>query len=134
MQSDPWSEVPSETISTTYSFEPPTADQTVAQGVTDLDGTVRFEILQAQLPIAGNIVAATTTSYDADYPPPITFASEAPAPDTSPDLYFLVTKSDGSVVDSRQFGGFLSNLTASQVGSLSNPLTITFGTTVGGNL
>ena len=135
IQSDPYSEVPSETISTTYSFEPPTADQTVAQGVTDLDGTVRFEILQAQLPTAGNIVAATTTSYDADYPPPITFTSETPVPDTSPDLYFLVTKADGSVVDSRQFGGgFLSNLTASQVGSLSSPLTITFGTTVGGNL
>lgn len=133
VQSDPYSQVPSEVISTTYSFEPPTADQKVAEGVTDLDGTVRIELLQAQFPIAGNIVAETTTSYDADYPPPITSTSETPVPDTAPDLYFLVTKADGSVVDSRQFaGGFLSNLTASQVGSLSNPLTIKFGGTVGG--
>ena len=88
----------------------------VAEGVTDLDGTVRFEVLQAQFPIAGYIVAETTTSYDADYPPAMTVTSETPVPDTAPDLYFLVTKADGSVVSSRQFaGGFLSNLTASQV-------------------
>lgn len=129
--SDPYSEVPGQVTTTTYSLELPTSDQKLGEGTTDLNGTVRFQLLRDQFPTAGTIVATITTGVDDNSIPPTTSTNEESVTDNTPDLYFLVTMPDGSVVDSRTFVGLL-RASSGQFGSFSNPLTITLGTSVGG--
>ncbi|HXN85838.1 MAG TPA: hypothetical protein VN867_07180, partial [Candidatus Binataceae bacterium] len=118
---------------TKYHFEPPTSDQTLAQGQTDLDGIVRFALLANNdtnqlATTAGEVVGVTTLTNLTTGKTISTSTSRTGEPEAKPDLYFRVTMPDGSVVDTRNLpGGFMLNFTSSRLGTLANPLTFGLG-------
>jgi hypothetical protein len=119
--------------STKYSYEKPGSDQKLAEGQTDLDGTVRFALLKSDLITTAGDIKAVITHTDINADKDKTTISRSPVGELKPDLYFRITMPDGSVVDSRKFsGGFFENFSSSRIGTLANPLTITLGASVGG--
>jgi hypothetical protein len=121
--------------STVNTFVPPTSDERLAQGVTDLDGTVRFAMLKEQLRSTAGRIKSVTTHFDPDAEEDVKTTSFKPVAEAKPDLYFRVTMPDGKVVDTRTLpGGLMVNFTAARLGTLAKPITFTFGTTVGGVL
>jgi hypothetical protein len=122
------------TISCTYL--PPTSDQQLAVGQTDMTGLVRFGLLASQLVTPAGTIKEEKTYFDPDADRVITTTTLTPVLNPTPDLYFRVTTPDGNVVDTRQLpGGLMSNFVSARVGTLEHPLIFTFGgTTVGGSL
>lgn len=86
-------------------------DQRVAEGQTDLNGTVRFVLNTHKTPIPARNSRV----------------------EWKPDLYFRVKLPDGSVADTRNLpGGFMLDINSSRIGTLSNPLTFALGSSVNG--
>jgi hypothetical protein len=120
-------------VNISYAFVPPTSDQQLGVGTTDVNGVVRFGLLKEQLITTAGQIKKSDQHFDPDADRVITTITETPVPEAKPDLYFRVTLPDGSVVDTRGLpGGFLLNFTSARIGTLANPLTFTFGPTVGG--
>ncbi len=86
-------------------------DQRVAEGQTDLNGTVRFVLNTHETPVPARNSRV----------------------EWKPDLYFRVKLPDGSVADTRNLpGGFMLDINSSRIGTLSNPLTFALGSSVNG--
>lgn len=112
-----------------YSFVPG-SDEVLAQGITDLDGIVRFELTKGKLRTsAGSIKRVIQNKKTGIDPDKTTFT---PVDEEKPDLYFRVTMPDGSLLDTRHMlGGFLENFTSGRVGYIERPLTFTLGASGG---
>lgn len=122
-------------VTKTYTFVPPTSDQQLGIGQTDLNGVVRFGLLANQLVTTAGMTKEEETAYDADAQRFITTTTLTPVLNDTPDLYFRVTMPDGSVVDTRQLpGGLMAHFVSARIGTLQKPLTFTFGPTVIGNV
>lgn len=97
-------------------------------GQTDFNGEVRFGLLASQLVTQAGEIKEERTFFDPDADRFITIPTLTPVMVAKPDLYFRVTMPDGSVADTRQLpGGLLVSSVSSQVGTLANPLTFSFG-------
>ncbi len=113
---------------TSFSFQPATSDQKLAEGKTDIDGIVRFALLKDQLTSTGGTIVKKVQRFDVDADKVTTITSKSGEVEPKPDLYFRVTMPDGSVVDTRKMpGGFMVNFTSARVGTLANPLTFSLG-------
>jgi hypothetical protein len=123
-------------VTITYTFVPPTSDQQLAVGQTDMNGVVRFGLLTTQLVTTAGMIKEEESRFDPDAGRFITTTTLTPVLDDTPDLYFRVTMPDGSVVDTRQLpGGLMSNFVSARLGTLEHPIPFTFGgTAVVGNL
>ncbi len=121
-------------VSVTYTFVPLAADQQLAVGQTDWNGVVRFGLLASERDTTGGTIKEEKYAYDVDAQRFTTTTTLKPVRNNEPDLYFLVTMPDGSVVDTRQFsGGLLNKFAPMRAGTLEQPLTVTLGTTVSGH-
>ncbi len=119
-------------VSVTNTFVPPSADERLDEGTTDLDGTVRFALLTDQLQSTAGRIKTVTTHFDTDTDRDTTTTTYSPVPEAKPDLYFRVTMPGGKVVDTRGLpGGFMENFTSARVGTLANPIIFTFGGNAG---
>ncbi len=115
-------------VTVSYTYIPPTSDRQLAVGQTDFTGEVRFGLLASQLATGAGEVKEERTFFDPDADRFITLPTLTPVIVAKPDLYFRVTMPDGSVADTRQIpGGLLVSSVSSQVGTLANPLTLSFG-------
>ena len=115
-------------VTVSYTYIPPTSDQQLAVGQTDFNGEVRFGLLASQLVTQAGEIKEERTFFDPDADRFITIPTLTPVMVAKPDLYFRVAMPDGSVADTRQLpGGLLVSSVSSQVGTLANPLTFSFG-------
>jgi hypothetical protein len=118
---------------TTHSFIPPRFDDKLAEGITNLDGIVRFAILKGNLKATAGFIQTVTTRINHLTGTTTTTTTRAPALEDNPDLYFRITMPDGKLADTRALpGGLMLDFQSAQVGTLANPLNFTLGTTVVG--
>jgi hypothetical protein len=119
--------------STVHTFVAPSSDEKLAEGTTDLDGTVRFALLKDQLGSTAGRIKTVTTRFDPDAEKNVSTTTFKPVPEARPDLYFRVTMPEGKVVDTRAMpGGFMVNFTSARLGTLAKPIMFNFGIAVGG--
>lgn len=113
---------------TVRTFYERSGDELLARGKTDSAGFVRLYVSKDDLQTKGGSKVVETTRLNVDTDQQTTSRVRTPFPEQAPDLYFRITRADGTSVDTLQLpGGFFLNVQHAQVGTPQRPLTVTFG-------
>jgi hypothetical protein len=109
------------------SFQPPLADEQLAEGATDGNARVQLVLSPGDvLTTAGIGTLTTTTEYTNPNQKDVYDQKETPILEPKPDVYFLIDLPDGSHADTRSMpGGFVLNLDTKHLGTASDPIRFT---------
>ena len=114
-------------ITTVTRFER-TSDETFRDVTADRNGRVRIYIPRDKLASKAGSKVVETTRLNLDTDEETKGVRRTAVPEPLPDLYFRLTRTDGSSLDTLQLGtGFFKNFRSARIGTPASPLTITFG-------